>query len=116
MPEALQYDPDFGRRTTSLAFVFTQAGFARLLDVNASSVSRWCKGTDRPTGVNATAVVDLDYVVSRYSLEYPIATFQDWFSTPNAFLDGAAPKHVLLLEGPSRVVDALSSETAGSYA
>lgn len=116
MPETVHYQTDFSRRAKLLADVLTQSGLASMVDVSRSSVSRWVKGEDTPKGVNASAVLDLDFIIARYALAYPVTTFRDWFTAPNAFLNGASPKDVLHLEGPSRVIDALSSEIAGSYA
>ena len=116
MAETVQYQPDLSRRARALAEVLTQSGLASIVDVSRSAVSRWVKGEDVPRGVNAAAVVDLDFLIARYALIYPAATFADWFTATNAFLNGASPKDVLHLEGPSRVIDALSSETAGSFA
>jgi transcriptional regulator with XRE-family HTH domain len=110
------YQPDFSNRTKALAEVLTQSGLAAIVDVSRSSVSRWVKGEDVPKGPNAAAVLDLDFLIARYALVYPVSTFRDWFGAPNAFLNGAAPKDVLSLEGPGRVVDALGSEASGSYA
>lgn len=110
------YEPDFSNRTRALAEVLTQSGLASIVDVSRSSVSRWVKGEDTPKGANAAAVLDLDFLIARYALVYPVTTFRGWFDAPNPFLNGAAPRDVLHLEGPSRVVDALSSEAAGSYA
>ncbi|MCB0989983.1 MAG: helix-turn-helix domain-containing protein [Acidimicrobiales bacterium] len=116
MAEAMQYQQDLSRRAQSLADVLTQSGLASIVDVSRSSVSRWVSGEDTPKGANAAAVLDLDFIIARYALTYPTATFRDWFMSPNAFLNGATPKDVLQLEGPGRVIDALSSEIAGSFA
>ena len=116
MPQTTAYEPDFERRARTLADVLTQSGLASIVEVSRSSVSRWVNGEDTPKGANAAAVLDLDFLVARYALAYPVGTFRDWFTAPNAFLNGASPNDVLHLEGPSRVVDALGSESAGSYA
>ena len=108
--------PDLSARVQYLAGVLSQAGVASTLSVSRSSVSRWAKGDDVPRGANATAVVDLDFLVSRYALTYPATTFPGWFQAPNPFLNGASPADVLGLEGPGRVIDALTSEASGSYA
>lgn len=116
MTATVQYQQDLSRKAKSLADVLTQAGLASIFDVSRSSVSRWVSGEDTPRGANATAVLDLDFIVARYALAFPTATFHDWFMAPNAFLNSATPKDVLQLEGPGRVIDALSSEIAGSFA
>lgn len=116
MTDTASYEPDIARRARALADVLTQSGLASIVDVSRSAVSRWISGDDTPRGANAAAVLDLDFVVARYALAYPPATFRAWFGAPNAFLNGATPADVLHLEGPSRVIDALSSEIAGSYA
>ena len=116
MTETIQYLPDFSLRAKALADVLTQAGLASIVDVSRSSVSRWVSGEDTPKGTNAAAVLDLDFIIARYALVYPTTTFRDWFVAPNAFLNGSSPQDVLQMEGPSRVVDALSSEQAGSFA
>lgn len=109
------YQPDLGARARALAEVLTQSGLAAIVDVSRSAVSRWVSGDDTPRGTNAAAVLDLDFVIARYALAYPVGTFRDWFAAPNAFLNGATPRDVLRLEGPGRVIDALGSEIAGSY-
>ena len=116
MTQTAPYLSDFSLRAKALAEVLTQAGLASIVDVSRSSVSRWVSGEDAPRGVNAAAVLDLDFIIARYALVYPTATFRDWFSAANAFLNGSSPQDVLQMEGPSRVVDALGSEQAGSYA
>lgn len=116
MTDTVHQLPDFSVRAKALADVLTQSGLASIVEVSRSSVSRWVSGEDAPKGGNATAVLDLDFIIGRYALVYPTTTFRDWFAAPNAFLNGASPQDVLQMEGPSRVVDALSSEQAGSYA
>ncbi len=113
---ATAYQPDLGLRAKELAQLLTQVRLAALMDVSRSTVTRWVKGEDVPTGANAAAILDLDFVCARYTLAFPASTFEAWFDSPNAFLNGASPRDVLQLEGPGRVVDALSSEIAGSYA
>ena len=116
MSETMRYQPDFSQRAKTLADVLTQSGLAAIVDVSRSAVSRWVTGEDTPRGANAAAGLDLDFIIARYALVYPATTFLGWFAAPNAFLNGATPKDVLHLEGPSRVIDALSSEISGSYA
>lgn len=116
MTTATGYEPDFSVRTQALADVLTQAGLAAILEVSRSSVSRWVKGEDSPSGRNAAAVLDLDFLIARYALVYPVTTFANWFAAPNAFLNGATPRSVLHLEGPGRVIDAVTTSAAGSYA
>lgn len=115
MSIATSYEPDFRQRTRSLSEVLTQAGLAAIVEVSRSSVSRWVKGDDTPKGANASAVLDLDFILARYALVYPVGTFRDWFEASNPFLNGARPADVLRMEGPGRVVDALGSEAAGSF-
>jgi hypothetical protein len=113
---SINYDLELDRRAKALAEVLTQSGLAAIVEVSRSSVSRWVSGADIPRGANAATVLDLDFIIGRYALVYPVGTFRRWFESPNAFLNGAAPRDVLHLEGPSRVIDALGAETAGSYA
>jgi hypothetical protein len=110
------YGLELDRRARALAEVLTQSGLAAIVDVSRSSVSRWVSGADLPRGANAAALLDLDFIIGRYALVYPVGTFRRWFDSPNAFLNGASPQDVLQMEGPSRVIDALGAETAGSYA
>ena len=116
MAAAVHYQSDVNRRVRALAGLLTQSTLASIVEVSRSSVSRWVSGDDTPRGANAAAVLDLDFLLARYTLAYPAETFAGWFGAPNAFLNGATPRDVLHLEGPGRVIDALTSETAGSYA
>lgn len=116
MTDTVHHLPDFSVRAKALADVLTQSGLATIVDVSRSAVSRWVSGEDSPKGANAAAVLDLDFIIARYALLYPTATFRGWFGAPNAFLNGSSPHDVLQMEGPSRVVDALGSEQAGSFA
>lgn len=116
MNDTVHYLLGFSVRAKALADVLTQAGLASIVEVSRSSVSRWVSGEDTSKGTNAAAVLDLDFIIARYALVYPTATFRDWFTAPNTFLNGSSPQDLLAMEGPSRVVDALSSEQAGSSA
>lgn len=108
--------PDVRSRASTIASVLSQSALAELLGVNRSSVSRWVRGQDSPASEHATALIDLDYVLAIYGQLRDVETFRTWLTSPNAFLNGATPHHVLELEGPTRVIGAVRAEAAGSFA
>ena len=89
---------------------------AGLLAVAPATVTRWAKGDRRPSGREASFLVDVDYVITRISLLYPgEGVAVDWLTTPNRFLDDRRPIDALHDDGPGEVIAALDSEAAGSY-
>ena len=116
MATAVDYRPDFASRVTHITQVMSQSAFADLVGVSRSSVSRWRDGADTPSEGHAALVLDVDYILGQYAQHYPAARFREWFTSANAFLNGARPHDVLLVEGPTRVIQALHAEAAGSFA
>jgi uncharacterized protein (DUF2384 family) len=89
---------------------------AHLLGVAPATVTRWVNGDRTPAMVQATALVDLEYVLTRISLVYAgDGVAADWLTGNNAFLDDRRPVDVLREEGPGEVIAALDSEAAGTY-
>lgn len=89
---------------------------ARVLQVAKSQPGRWERGLETPSADSARHVLDLDYVLSRLEQVYGSDTAHVWLTSPNAFLGGAHPMDVLMLEGPSAVIEAIDATVAGSYA
>ena len=116
MSTTTEYRPDFTSRVRHITQIMTQAHLAALVGVSRSSVSRWIDGSDVPSDTNAAMVLDIDYILGQYAQAYPAVRLHDWFVSSNAFLNGALPRDVLVLEGPTRVIDALHAEAAGSFA
>lgn len=116
MATAVDYRPDFASRVGHITQVMTQTDLAGIVGVSRSSVSRWRDGSDTPSESHAALVLDLDYILGQYAQHHPAARFHDWFTSANAFLNSARPHDVLLVEGPTRVIQALHAEVAGSFA
>lgn len=116
MATVVEYRHDFTARVRHLTQVMTQSQLADFVGVSRSSVSRWADGSDTPSDTNAELILDVDYILGRYAQHHPAEQFHNWFGAANAFLNGAQPKDVLLLEGPTRVINALHAEIAGSFA
>ena len=89
---------------------------AELLGVSRSQPSRWRSGAERMSPVNRARVVDLDHVLDRLLAELHPEEAGIWLSSPNAHLDGGRPIDVLLLRGPSRVLDAVDALAEGAFA
>lgn len=89
---------------------------ARWLHVSRSQPSRWVRGQELPSPTSARAVIDFEYVLSRLLQVYEPKTALTWMDSPNAYLDGAAPRTVLQAQGPARVVAAIDATMSGSYA
>lgn len=116
MATAIDYRPDFAARVTHITQVMTQTDLAELVGVSRSSVSRWRDGSDTPSEPHGALLLDLDYILGQYAQHYPAVRFREWFTSANAFLNGTRPHDVLLVEGPTRVIEALHAEVAGSFA
>lgn len=89
---------------------------ARVLQVAKSQPGRWAQGLETPSADSARHVLDLDYVLSRLEQVYGSNTAHVWLTSPNAFLGGARPIDVLMLDGPSAVIEAIDAAVSGSYA
>ena len=116
MATVVEYRPDFASRVGHITQVMSQSALADLVGVSRSSVSRWRDGSDTPSEDRAALVLDLDYILGQYAQHYPAGRFHDWFTSANAFVNGARPHDVLVAEGPTRVIQALHAEVAGSFA
>lgn len=116
MPASVAYRVEYSSRLQHVTQVMSQTEFARLVGVSKSAVSRWSDGSDIPSESNARLLLDVDYILGQYAQSYPAERFRRWLSSANAFLDGARPRDVLVLEGPTRVLEALHAEVAGSFA
>ena len=112
----IPYRTDFAARVKHVTQVMNQSALAELCNVSRSSVSRWASGRDIPSDESAPLLLDVDYILGQFALHFPADRFDNWFSSSNAFLNGARPRDVLSLEGPTRVIEAFESEAAGSYA
>lgn len=116
MAATLEYRPDFGARVSHITQVMTQTQLADLVGASRSAVSRWASGDDSPSDERAELLLDVDYILGQFAQHYPAHRFHGWFDHGNAFLNGARPCDVLRVEGPTRVIEALHSEVAGSFA
>lgn len=116
MSATVPYRPDFTRRVEHVTRVMTQTQLGKVVGVGRSSVSRWKSGEDIPKDRHAALLLDVDYILAQFAQHYPADRFPGWFTSSNAFLNGARPQDVLTLEGPTRVIEALHAEAAGSFA
>lgn len=89
---------------------------ADLLGVNQSQPSMWKSGKERVSPENQRKISDLDHVMNRLLIEmYPEQAVQ-WLQGNNPHLNFARPMDVLVLKGPSKVLDAIDALSSGSYA
>ncbi|MGH7918513.1 MAG: antitoxin Xre/MbcA/ParS toxin-binding domain-containing protein, partial [Candidatus Dormibacteraceae bacterium] len=92
------------------------AELARWLRVSRSQPTRWRTGAEQPSVEAARELVDLDHVMTRALMLWTPRVATDWFTSANAYLDGARPIDVLRIRGSAEVIDALDAVTSGAYA
>jgi len=104
-------------RLDNVAAAFgSSATLARYLGVNRSQPTQWRKGAESPSLETGRALLDLDYVIARAAMLWPMEVVHDWLVGSNAFLNGARPVDVVRSEGAKAVIEALDAELSGAYA
>lgn len=89
---------------------------ADLLSVNRSQPSMWKNGKEKLSVENQRKVSDLDHVMNRLLIElYPDQAVQ-WMQGSNPHLNFGRPIDALIVNGPSKVLDAIDALASGSYA
>ena len=89
---------------------------ADLLSVNRSQPSMWKNNKEKLSVENQRKVSDLDHVMNRLLIElYPDQAIQ-WMQGSNPHLNFARPMDALIVNGPSKVLDAIDALASGSYA
>ena len=89
---------------------------ADILGVSRSQPSMWKNGKEKLSAENQRKVSDLDHVMNRLLMElYPQQAMQ-WLQGSNAHLNFGRPMDVLIIKGPSKVLDAIDALSTGSYA
>lgn len=89
---------------------------ADILGVNRSQPSMWKSGKEKLSGDSRRKVSDLDHVMNRLLMElYPQQAMQ-WLQGSNPHLNFGRPMDVLIMKGPSKVLDAIDALSTGSYA
>ena len=89
---------------------------ADILGVNRSQPSMWKNGKEKLSADNQRKVSDLDHVMNRLLMElYPEQAMQ-WLRGSNSHLNFGRPMDVLIIKGPSKVLDAIDALSTGSYA
>lgn len=89
---------------------------ADILGVNRSQPSMWKNGKEKLSADNQRKVSDLDHLMNRLLLElYPQEAMQ-WLQGNNPHLNFGRPMDVLIMKGPSKVLDAIDALSTGSYA
>lgn len=104
------------RRSEFVIRILGNQRTADLLKVSKSQPSRWRAGQEAPGLAAARRLVDLDHVLARLALVWDESLLGDWLTTPNGFLDGAAPIEVIESRGTAEVIEAIDAEAAGAYA
>lgn len=89
---------------------------ADLLGVSQSQPSMWKSGKERVSSENQRKLSDLDHVMNRLLIEMHPEQATQWLQGNNPHLNFARPMDVLVLKGPSRVLDAIDALSSGSYA
>jgi uncharacterized protein (DUF2384 family) len=98
-----------------LVAAFGANGAARLIGVTPATVSNWRSRKREMAAAYARRIVDLHYVLTRALQTFRPSTASRWLVTKDPFLDEQRPIDVLVLQGPSRVIDALDAHEAGAY-
>ena len=89
---------------------------ADILGVNRSQPSMWKNGKEKLSADNQRKVSDLDHVMNRLLMElYPQQAIQ-WLQGSNPHLNFGRPMDVLIMKGPSKVLDAIDALATRSYA
>lgn len=87
---------------------------ARLLDVNASMVTRWRSG--KPISATmARRIIDVHDVLNRALQLFKPSTAAKWLVGSEPFLGGARPIDVLVIQGIVPVLEALGAIEDGVY-
>lgn len=89
---------------------------ADLLGVSRSQPGRWARGEEGISAVNQSAVIELDFVLAKLLQSMPAELAGIWLVSPNTHLGGARPIDVFLIDGHSRVVDAIRAYDEDAYA
>lgn len=89
---------------------------ADILGVNHSQPSMWKSGKEKLSVENQRKVSDLDHVMNRLLLELHPEQAIQWMQGSNAHLNFGRPMDVLIIKGPSKVLDAIDALSTGSYA
>ena len=89
---------------------------ATMLGVNQSQPSMWNSGKERVSAENQRKISDLDHVMNRLLIELHPDQAVQWLQGNNPHLNFGRPMDVLILKGPSRVLDAIDALASGSYA
>lgn len=104
-------------RVDKALYVFgTKTELAAFLEVSKTQPKRWHDGHESPTPKTQRALFDLAYISDRVFVDMGLDSGGIWLNSPNAFLSGATPLSWLKQHGPSRVIEALDANEAGSYA
>ena len=76
----------------------------------------WKSGKERVSAENQRKISDLDHVMNRLLIELHPDQAVQWLQGNNPHLNFGRPMDVLILKGPSRVLDAIDALASGSYA
>jgi uncharacterized protein (DUF2384 family) len=111
-PEALS---DTRVLLEQLVASFGSNAVARLIDVKPATITNWKQRKRSMDPRYARRVADLHYVLSRAFQTFAPETAMRWLISSDPFLDEQRPIDVLVLQGPSRLIDALDAHESGAY-
>lgn len=104
------------KRTGFLVSAFgSSSALAAILGVSRSQPGKWSKGEETPSPESARLLLDLDHVMARAALIWPMSVAQEWMVGSNSYLEGARPVDVLKTRGSTEVIEALDAAMAGSF-
>lgn len=99
-----------------LVAAFGTRPLARLLDVEAGTVTNWTNRRRNIGEDSARRILDLHDVLTRALQVFPPRTAMDWLVGREPFLDHARPIDVLVARGSAPLIEALRNIDAGGYA
>ena len=99
-----------------LVAAFGTRPLARLLDVEAGTVTNWTNRRRNLSEDSARRILDLHDVLTRALQIFQPRTAMDWLVGHEPFLDHARPIDVLVARGAAPLIEALRNIDSGGYA